>query len=176
LHTLSVKVKRLSTSVHDLSHRLHPSKLEQLGLVAAVRGLCKELTQCHGLPIEFTHHDMPERFSDDAALCLYRIAQEALGNVLKHSDARHARVELCGSAEAISLRIADDGIGFDSRGANGRGGLGLVSIRERLHLVGGTLTIDSGRSRGTHVEVRVPRSARNETKEALAAHSETKSR
>jgi len=83
LHKLSVMVKQLSTSVHDLSHRLHPSKLEQLGLVAAVRGLCKELMQSHGLPIEFTHREMPERLSAAAALCLYRIAQEALGNVLK---------------------------------------------------------------------------------------------
>ncbi len=174
LHKLSAKVKQLSTSVHDLSHQLHPSKLEQLGLVAVVRGLCKELTQSQGLAIEFVHHDMPERLSDDAALCLYRIAQEALGNVIKHSDAHHARVELSGSAEAICLRIADDGVGFDSKLVTGRGGLGLVSIRERLHLVGGAITIDSGSSGGTRIEVRVPRSATGQLEEALTAHSATK--
>lgn len=160
LHQLSDKVKQLSTSVHDLSHQLHPAKLEQLGLVAAVRGLCKELSQSQSLAIEFIQGTMPDHVSDDVALCLYRIAQEALGNVTKHSGAQHARVELSGSAEAICLRITDDGVGFDSRSVNGRGGLGLVSIRERLNLVGGVVTIDSGSSAGTRIDVRVPRAGR----------------
>src|SRR5262249_58262524 len=94
LEALLARVKQLSSSVHDLSHQLHPSKLEQLGLVAAVRGLCKELTQSHGLPIEFTHHEVPEAIPEDTALCLYRIVQEALGNVLKHSGAPHPRLHL----------------------------------------------------------------------------------
>ena len=87
LRHLSNMVKQLSTSVHELSHRLHPAKLEQLGLVAAVRGLCKEFSQSHGLAIEFIDSAVPNPVSDDVALCLYRIAQEALGNVVKHSGA-----------------------------------------------------------------------------------------
>src|SRR5262249_47577565 len=139
LEELLARVKELSSSVHALSHQLHPSKLEQLGLVAAVRGLCKELTQSHSLPIKFTHREVPEAIPEDMALCLYRIVQEALGNVLKHSGARHARVELSGSATAISLQIVDDGVGFDPKSADGKGGLGLISMRERLRPVSGEI-------------------------------------
>jgi PAS domain S-box-containing protein len=153
---LSIQVKQLSTSVHDLSRQLHPTKLEQLGLVAAVSGLCKELGQSHDVRIEFAHHDFPEAIHADTALCLYRIAQEALQNVIKHSGAQRADVELYGNADAIFLRIADDGAGFDPRSADGKGGLGLVSMRERLRLVNGQITIDSSPSSGTRVEVSVP--------------------
>ena len=165
LHNLSDKVKQLSTSVHDLSHQLHPAKLEQLGLVAAVRGLCKELAQSQSLAIEFIRNEMPEHVREDTALCIYRIAQEALANAIKHSEAQHVRVELGGTADAICLQIADDGVGFDSRLLNGSGGLGLVSMRERLHLVGGAITIDSGSSAGTCIEVRVPRAASDKPEE-----------
>ena len=101
---LSGRVKQLSSAVHDLSHHLHPAKLEQLGLVAAVRGLCGELGQAHGLRIEFAAEGVTSSIPADTALCLYRIAQEALRNVIKHSGARHARVELRGSPDAVSLR------------------------------------------------------------------------
>jgi PAS domain S-box-containing protein len=153
---MSARVKELSSTVHDLSHQLHPSKLEQLGLVAAVRSLCRELTLGHGLPIEFSHHDVPDVIPEDTALCLYRIVQEALRNTIKHSGARHATVELSGSGETICLRIDDDGTGFDAGSADGHGGLGLISMRERLHLVGGAITIDSRPSGGTRIDVQVP--------------------
>ena len=156
MHELSGRVKQLSSAVHDLSHQLHPTKLEQLGLVAAVRGLCNELGHAHGLGIEFAAEQVPSSIPDDTALCLYRIAQEALRNVIKHSGARHARVELRGSPDAISLRISDDGSGFDPDSAAGKGGLGLVSMRERLRLVGGEITIDSRPSGGARIDVRIP--------------------
>jgi signal transduction histidine kinase len=156
IQELSARVKQLSSSVHGLSRQLHPSKLEQLGLVGAVRDLCKELAQSHGLPIEFTHHEVPEALPEDLALCLYRIVQEALGNVIKHSGARHAGVELSRSADAVCLRIADDGAGFDPRSAEGKGGLGLVSMRERLRLVGGEIAVASRPAGGTWLDVRVP--------------------
>jgi signal transduction histidine kinase len=168
LRHLSNMVKQVSTSVHELSHRLHPAKLEQLGLVAALRGLCKEFSHSQGLAVEFIDGGVPVPVSDDVALCLYRIAQEALQNVIKHSGAQHARVELSGTADAICLRIADDGSGFDSRSLNGRGaGLGLVSIRERLNLVGGAVTIDSKSPGGTRIDVRIPRSAVRRPENAL---------
>ncbi|HEV3449210.1 MAG TPA: PAS domain S-box protein, partial [Gemmataceae bacterium] len=157
MNELSAQVKQLSSFVHDLSHQLHPSNLEQLGLVAAIRGLCKGLTQAHGLQIEFTYDAMPETIPQDAALCLYRIAQEALGNVIKHSGARHADVELMGTPNEIDLRITDDGAGFDPTLINGREGLGLVSMRERLRLVDGEIAIDSFAAGGTRIEVHVPR-------------------
>lgn len=156
LKELSDRVKQLSSSVHGLSTLLHPSKLEQLGLVAAVRGLCKELTQVHGLAIEFVDHPMPTSISDDAALCLYRIAQEALHNVIKHSGARRARVELGVEEGAVHLRIVDDGAGFDIDSLGAQGGLGLVGMRERLLLVGGAIAIDTRPSAGTRIDVHVP--------------------
>jgi signal transduction histidine kinase len=167
LQDLSARVKQLSSSVHGLSHQLHPAKLEQLGLVAAVRSLCKELAQGHGLRIEFTHHPMPASVPVDTALCLYRIVQEALRNVIKHSGARHAGVELGEDGGATCLRVVDDGAGFDLGLVDGRGGLGLVSMRERLHLVGGEMTIDSRPSGGTRIEVRVPLGAAGHLQGAL---------
>ena len=153
------RVKRLTSAVHDLSTELHPSKLEQLGIEAAIRGLCKELPQAHGLTIEFAALPVPPTIPDDTALCLYRIAQEALRNVVKHSGARRARVELGGDEGGVSLRIADEGSGFDGGTPRGKGGLGLVSMRERLLLIGGSITIDSRPSVGTRIDVHVPLSA-----------------
>jgi signal transduction histidine kinase len=156
LRDLSAQVKQLSSSVHALSHQLHPAKLEQLGLVTSVRGLCKELTQSHGTPIDFSHARIPAAIPEDVVLCLYRIVQECLGNVIKHSGARQAKVEMSGTADAICLRIADDGAGFDLALASRDGGLGLVSIRERLRLVQGELAIESRSSDGTRINVRIP--------------------
>jgi PAS domain S-box-containing protein len=164
---LSARVKQLSSAVHDLSHQLHPAKLEQLGLVAAVRGLCQELGRSHALAIEFTHPGVPEAIPEDVALCLYRIVQEALRNVIKHSGAEHAGVELSGAEDAICLRIADDGAGFDPGSARAGGGLGLVSMRERLRLINGTIAIDSAPFGGTRIEVCVPLSAPAPEEETL---------
>ena len=157
MQKLSTQVKQLSSTVHDLSHQLHPAKLEQLGLVAAVHGLCKDLTQSHGVPVDFAHTDVPETVPEDMALCLYRIVQEALQNVIKHSSARRAAVELRGDTATLCLRVVDDGRGFDPGLVDDLdGGLGLVSMRERLRLVRGTITIDSRPAAGTRIEVRVP--------------------
>jgi PAS domain S-box-containing protein len=155
LQGISGRVKELSSSVHDLSHQLHPSKLEHLGLVAAVRGLCRELEHSHGLQVKFTHHPDPGEVPVDTALCLYRIVQEALRNVVRHSGTDHAVVELNGTPDGIRLRVSDDGIGFDPT-AHGNGGLGLVSMRERLYLIGGQMVINSRPAGGTRIDVRVP--------------------
>lgn len=153
---LSARVKELSSSVHDLSHRLHPSRLEHLGLVAAIRGLCRELLQHHGMDAKFTHYDVPEIVPEATALCLYRIAQESLRNVIKHSGTAHAQVELSGSGAGIRLRVSDDGAGFDPEVIARGGGLGLLSMRERLHLIGGRIAIDTRPGGGTRIEVYVP--------------------
>jgi signal transduction histidine kinase len=170
MQALTARVKDLSSAVHDLSHQLHPAKLEQLGLLATVRALCKELTQSHGLPIVFSHHDLPEAIAEETALCFYRIVQEALRNAIKHSQARHAGVELSGSADTLCLRVVDDGTGFDPRTADRNGGLGLASMRERLHLVGGQITIDSAPAAGTRIEVRVPVNGTRPEDDGLQAH------
>jgi PAS domain S-box-containing protein len=157
MQELSARVKQLSSAVHGLAHQLHPAKLEQLGLAAALRNLCKELAQNHGLSIAYSDHGVPAAVPEDTALCLYRIVQEALRNVIKHSGAEHAEVQLSASADAICLQIVDDGAGFDRQLIAAKGGLGLVSMRERLHLVRGVLAIDARPSGGTRIDVRVPR-------------------
>jgi signal transduction histidine kinase len=131
-------------------------KLEQLGLVAAVRGLCTELSQVHSVDIEFSHQQLPHADRREIDLCLYRIAQEALRNVVKHSGAKNCEVELRGGADAISLRIQDNGVGFDPESINGQGGLGLVSMRERLRAVQGEIAIDTKPYEGTEIEIRIP--------------------
>jgi PAS domain S-box-containing protein len=171
MRELAARVKELSSSVHDLSYQLHPSKLEQLGLVAAVSGLCKELKQHHGLGVQFTHHDVPRDIPEATALCLYRIAQEALQNVVRHSGADHAVVELSGTPHEIRLRVSDEGAGFDPTSAHGNEGLGMVSMRERLHLVGGEITIDSRPAGGTRIGVRVPAPAPDRPEVALQAEA-----
>ena len=147
---------RLSTAIHRLSHDLHPSKLTHLGLVTTVKSLCAELSEGYGLNIEFRHAGVPATLAKDVSLCLYRIAQESLNNVIRHSGAKDALVELCGTEEKIELRISDSGRGFDVESARSKGGLGLLSMRERLRLVGGDISIRSQSSRGTEVNVSVP--------------------
>jgi len=156
LEAMSTRVKSLSSSIHDLSHQLHPLKLEQLGLIAAIRGLCKELNQNQGLKIEFTHDGMPAMVPPAVALCLYRIAQEALRNVVKHSGVACATVTLRGDQSTLCLEVCDAGSGFDCAQVAGQGGLGLVSMRERLRLVDGELLIDSQIAAGTRLNARVP--------------------
>ena len=156
LHELSGRVKQLSSVVHELSHSLHPSKLEQLGLVASIRSLCKELARDHEMEIQFVDQQLPPSIPADAALCLYRITQEALQNVLKHGGAQHARVDLLGSEDTVVLRITDQGAGFDAGSVDEKGGLGLISMRERLHILGGTIVINSRPGEGTRIEVHLP--------------------
>jgi signal transduction histidine kinase len=153
---ISARVKDVTTSVHDLSHQLHPYKLEHDSLVTAVHNLCWELSQGHGLPIEFVSRDVPQAIPEDTALCVYRIVQEALRNTVKHSGARHSRVELSGTEQKLCLRIVDDGSGFDATLVDGKGGLGFVSMKERLHMVRGEITIDSQPKSGTAIEAHVP--------------------
>jgi PAS domain S-box-containing protein len=156
LHELSTEVRQISSSVHELSHRLHPAKLEHLGLESAVRGLCKEISLHHELAIAFRSHDLPDEISEDTALCLYRIVQEAICNAIKHGNAARLEVDLSIHDEDICLRIADDGVGFDPSLVEESDGLGLLSMRERLRLVNGTIAIDTRPSEGTRIEVRVP--------------------
>jgi signal transduction histidine kinase len=157
IDAMSAQVKQLSASIHDLSHQLHPLKLEQLGLVAALGSLCNGLNRTEVLQVDFVHDDVPASLPQPAAVCLYRIAQEALQNVIKHSGARHAVVELQGANGEMFLRVQDDGKGFDAGKASGQGGLGLVGMRERLRAVGGAVVVTAQSEQGTRIEVRIPR-------------------
>ena len=127
--------------------------------MAAVRGLCQELAESHDLRVQFDSRGSIDVVPADVALCLYRIAQEALRNVVKHSGSTSAAVALDSTAEDLVLRVSDHGRGFDPASKEGRGGLGLLSMRERLRLVGGELSIVTQACGGTRVEARVPQPA-----------------
>ena len=163
MQELATQVKRLSSEVHRLSHELHPAKLEQLGLVAAVRGFCEEFAVAHEMAVEFADRSVPRAVPQDTALCLYRIAQEALQNVVKHSGGTAARVELTMEGSELRLAIADDGVGFDPETMRANGSLGLVSMGERARFVHGLLSVESHAGKGTRVEVRVPIAAADES-------------
>jgi len=159
VRTLVDRIKDLSVDVHRLSHSLHPAILDHLGLAAAVRSLCREMSVRHDLRIRFSGPKLPDVVPNDVALCCYRIVQEALRNVIKHSGAREAHVELARTKQRLELHIRDQGAGFDVAEAESRGGLGFTSMRERLRLVGGRITIKSSVAHGTEIDVLVPLSA-----------------
>jgi signal transduction histidine kinase len=148
------RAQSIAKSVHDLSHRLHPAKLRLLGLVAALRGFEREASRSD-LAVSFTHRSVPPVLPEDLTLCLFRVAQEALQNAVKYARAKKVAVSLEGSPDGLALTVADDGVGFDVDAAWGKG-LGLVSMRERLDAVGGTLDIRSTPGGGTRVQISVP--------------------
>jgi PAS domain S-box-containing protein len=146
----------LGNDVQALSHRLHSSKLEYLGLAVAADGFCKELSEQQKVEIEFSHAGIPRSLTKEVSLCLFRVLQEALQNAVKHSGERHFKVELHGTSGEIQLTVSDPGIGFDQQEAIDRRGLGLISMRERLQLVGGQFSIESKPGWGTTIRARVP--------------------
>jgi signal transduction histidine kinase len=151
---LSERVGDIAGDVHRLSHDLHPPKLEMLGLEPTIEGLCCDLTRRCGVQITFRSGGLGRRVPSDVALCLFRIAQETLQNVVKHSGAAAAAVHLRRTRSDIRLHIADDGKGFDLAAKHGTG-LGLLNMRERARLAAGRLAIRST-ARGTHIVVDLP--------------------
>jgi len=156
LQALHEQLVSLSADVHGLSRKLHPAILEDLGLVDALATECSRLSEHGGPRVVFTSEPVPETIPRNTALCLYRIAQEALHNILKYAQAQEVQVTLTGKREGIRLRLCDDGIGFDLAQARRKGGLGLASMRERLRLIDGRLAIRTRPGAGTHIEVWVP--------------------
>jgi PAS domain S-box-containing protein len=162
------RTREISSDMHSLSHQLHSSKLEHVGLVPALKGLCKEIAQKYKIAIQFTDRECPTNVPKDVALCLFRVTQEALGNVVKHSGAADAQVELLGNENGLRLRILDTGKGFDPSLQNPDAGIGLIGMNERLRLVGGTLTVKSEPKRGTDVSAYVPLTASANSDQGMA--------
>jgi len=148
------RAEDIGTSVHALSHRLHPGRMQVLGLVDALNELQRELSHPE-VNFTFTHEGVPSTLPPDLTLCLYRIVQEALQNALKHSRARNVTVDLRRVSNAIALSITDDGVGFEVDAA-WRRGLGLISVRERVEALGGTFRLQSRLGAGSRFDVRVP--------------------
>ena len=151
--------EELGSDIQALSHRLHSSKLELLGLPRAAAAFCKELSEQHGLTIDFTHEGVSQSLAPEIKLGLFRVMQEALMNAVRHSGVRQFDVALRGNADSIHLDVIDHGVGFHPEDAVRGAGLGLVSMRERLSLIGGELVVHSRPGEGTSVHVRVPSAA-----------------
>ena len=156
IHAIGERASEICTDIQDISHQLHSSKLQYLGIAAAAKIFCKEFSEHEKLEIDFHSIDVPPAVPYDISLCLFRVLQEALHNAAKHSGAPHLDVNLRGAPGEIQLTIRDSGIGFDPEEAMKRNGLGLISIRERVGLVGGTFSISSRPHSGTEVSVRIP--------------------
>jgi PAS domain S-box-containing protein len=156
LQGMKAQLIRLSEDVHALSRQLHPSILDDLGLADALRSECASFAQREGIAVRFTPQKIPAGIPREVALCLYRIAQEALRNIAKHSTAREARVALTAADDSILLSIQDAGVGFRADQPHGKFGLGLASMEERVRLIDGELTIRSEPGEGTLVEVWAP--------------------
>ena len=161
-------VSGLESDVQALSHRLHSSKLEYLGLEAAASGFCREISVQQNLKIEFHSESVPESLPNDVSLCLFRILQEALHNGIKYSGVREFQVTLKGIWNEVQLIVRDSGIGFDPNNASHFNGLGLISMKERVRLVKGQLSIDSNPQDGTTILARVPLDSRAGSAGAVA--------
>ena len=146
----------IGADLQFLSRQLHPSKLQYLGLSSAIRSLCREISARHKLDVTCVVRDVPDKIPEPISLNLFRTAQESLQNIVKHSRAQHASVELVRRQDTITLKISDDGVGFELNHENRSRGLGLVSMRERLHSIGGTFSVRSSRMAGTQIEGTVP--------------------
>jgi signal transduction histidine kinase len=149
------EVTHLVQDIQALSHRLHSSRLDLLGLTRAAGDLCAELSDLHGVTIGFQAERIAESLPDDVSLCLFRVLQNALQNATKHSGCRQIDVSLRSGEHSIELAVVDAGVGFDPRAARAHG-LGLTSMTERLKLVDGELLIDSKPGGGTTVRARIP--------------------
>jgi signal transduction histidine kinase len=156
VHSLLNSASEIAADLHTLSHRLHSSTLEALGLVPGLNALCKEFASQQGIEIDFLPENIPRSVHPDVGLCLFRIVQEGLRNLKKHSGATKAAVGLRRAGDRLVVSVSDEGVGFDSRTMGKKEGLGLRSMEERAHLLGGRFEIHSERGKGTKIEAWVP--------------------
>jgi signal transduction histidine kinase len=152
---LRKELAQISDDVQALSHELHSSNLEYLGVAAAIRSWCKEFGERQKFEVDFKS-DVSSVLPSELGLSLLRVLQEALHNAVKHSGVRRIEVQFSQDAREVHLIITDQGVGFDVHEAMQRSGLGLVSMRERVRLLNGTIAIESKPMHGTTVHVRVP--------------------
>ena len=156
LSDLESQSTQLSADLRHLSHELHPGALEHLGLLEALRERCDDFRQESGLSVQLDVAEAWRDVSDALALCLYRVAQEALRNVATHAKAQHVTISLEQLNGHVMMHVADDGSGFDPTVKSRRLGLGLVSLNERVHMLGGTLDVTAAPGAGTHLVVTLP--------------------
>jgi PAS domain S-box-containing protein len=153
---LKIRLIEVSQEVHDLSRQLHPSILDDLGLVQAVQSECAMFTKRTGIASCFEPRGVPDAIPDDIALCLYRVIQEGLRNIANHAETHEARLVLQGLDGGVGLSIQDFGVGFDVSEVREKPGVGLAGMRERVRLVGGTLSLTSEPGKGTEIRISIP--------------------
>jgi len=152
VHSLLNAASEIGADLHTVSHRLHSSTLEALGLVPGVSALCKEFGLQHGMEVDFLSDNLPRSIHPDVALCVFRMVQEGLRNSKKHSCAAKAQVRLHRAADKLFVSVSDEGIGFDIRELGKMEGLGIRSMKERVSLQGGRFEIRSEPGKGTRIE------------------------
>jgi signal transduction histidine kinase len=162
VHSLLNSASEIGADLHTLSHRLHSSTLEALGLVPGVAAFCKEFASQQGIEIDFLPDDIPRSTHPDVALCLFRVVQEGLRNLKKHSGAPKAQVRLHRAGDRLLVSVSDEGVGFDVRQLGKKEGLGIRSMEERAYLLGGRFEIHSEPGKGTRIEVWVPLQPKSE--------------
>ena len=153
---LQTQTSEIAADIQSLSHELHSSRLQYLGLAAALRGFCQEFSEQQKVEVDFAAHDLPISLSPEISLCFFRVLQEALHNAAKHSGVRDFEVRLWGTPDEIHLTIRDLGVGFNVEAAKANRGLGLISMQERLKLLNGTLSIESQPQDGTTIHASAP--------------------
>ena len=152
---LQAKIDEISSKISRLSRQLHSSRLDYLGLGVSAEIFCREFSRQFALNIECVCHDVPRHSNPSIAVPFYRVLQEALHNVVKHSQATHVPVELTCGGNELKLCVRDNGVGFDYGQSRFGAGLGLVSMRERMHLIGGHLRVNSHQKNGTLIEASI---------------------
>jgi signal transduction histidine kinase/ABC-type uncharacterized transport system substrate-binding protein len=156
MHELWNRVSEIGADLHSLSHRLHSSTLESLGLVSGISSFCGDFTEQQGIQVDFVHKNVPRTIPPEVALCIFRVVQEGLRNVKRHSGANRAELRLERDEETLHMSVADEGNGFDVTKTRIKSGLGLRSMQERLRLLGGRVEILSCPKKGTRIEIWVP--------------------
>jgi two-component system CheB/CheR fusion protein len=151
LRALQQRVVKAAEEARHIAYQMHPSALDNLGLAVALEALCKELPQSNGTAVKFNARNLPDSVPKEIASCLYRVLQEGLRNIAKHSNAKHASVQVIGRKGSIVLSLEDDGVGFDGQVVKGRGGLGMVSMAERARIVNGKISVKSRPGHGARI-------------------------
>ncbi|HXK40190.1 MAG TPA: sensor histidine kinase, partial [Candidatus Paceibacterota bacterium] len=152
LGDIIAQILTLATDMHRLSHELHPAKISQLGLEPALRSYCRDIQAAYPVKVNFEAVGLPFHLPDDISLCFYRVAQESLQNVVRHSGANTANVSIKLNESGLKMTISDDGCGFDTNDVRTKDSLGLISIDERMRSVSGEAKIHSTPGSGTTIE------------------------
>jgi two-component system CheB/CheR fusion protein len=156
LRALQKRVVQSAEVARHIAHQLHPSELDDLGLVAALRSYCEDFARREEIAVDFVSRRVPKELKREIAACLYKVTQESLSNISKHARAKSVSVTVEGTADRICLSVKDSGIGFRVQSLATNVGLGIVSMKERVGLLGGTLGISSHPGQGTEMIAEIP--------------------